>query len=38
VEENFRLMAAPIPDDFWKDLRTEGLLPFEAPVPKNSEE
>jgi D-threo-aldose 1-dehydrogenase len=37
VEENFRLMAMPIPDDFWKDLRAEGLLPFEAPVPKNSE-
>lgn len=34
VEENFALMTVPIPDDFWKDLRAEKLLPDEAPVPE----
>jgi D-threo-aldose 1-dehydrogenase len=34
VEENFALMSVPIPGDFWQDLRAEGLLPGEAPVPE----
>ncbi|WP_392960018.1 aldo/keto reductase [Streptomyces sp. LN245] len=25
--------AAPVPADFWRELRTEGLLPATAPVP-----
>ncbi len=33
VAENGRLMAAPIPPDFWAELRAQGLLPAEAPVP-----
>jgi D-threo-aldose 1-dehydrogenase len=33
VEENFRLMSVAIPADFWQELRTERLLPLEAPVP-----
>jgi D-threo-aldose 1-dehydrogenase len=33
VQENFTLMALPIPGDFWQDLRAEALLPCEAPVP-----
>jgi D-threo-aldose 1-dehydrogenase len=27
------LLAHPIPDDFWSDLRRAGLLPPEAPTP-----
>jgi len=38
VQENFRLMTAPIPDDFWEELRSEGLVPEEAPVPRSSDE
>jgi D-threo-aldose 1-dehydrogenase len=34
VEENCALMAVPIPREFWRDLRVEGLLPSEAPVPE----
>lgn len=34
VEENFQLLAAPIPDDFWAELRHLNLLPPEAPVPR----
>ncbi|WP_328445523.1 aldo/keto reductase [Streptomyces sp. NBC_00386] len=26
--------AAPVPADFWRELRTEGLLPATAPVPE----
>ncbi len=33
VEENARMMNAPIPSDFWKELRHLNLLPPEAPVP-----
>lgn len=33
VEENFRLMSVTIPGDFWKELKSEQLLPEEAPVP-----
>jgi len=34
MEENFALMTVSIPRDFWEDLREEGLLPNEAPVPE----
>jgi D-threo-aldose 1-dehydrogenase len=34
VEENFELLQAPIPDDFWAELRHLSLLPPEAPVPR----
>ncbi|MFH1570351.1 MAG: aldo/keto reductase [Gemmatimonadota bacterium] len=33
VEENFRAVAAPIPAGFWDELRAEGLVHPEAPVP-----
>ncbi|HXJ91338.1 MAG TPA: aldo/keto reductase [Terriglobia bacterium] len=33
IEENFALLTVSIPRDFWQDLRAEGLLPGEAPVP-----
>jgi hypothetical protein len=26
-------VSMPIPDDLWAELRSEGLLPQEAPVP-----
>jgi D-threo-aldose 1-dehydrogenase len=34
VEENRELVAFPIPSGFWEELRSEGLLPEEAPVPQ----
>ncbi|WP_431854324.1 aldo/keto reductase [Azospirillum sp.] len=34
VRENARLMTAQIPDLLWQELRAEGLIPPEAPVPK----
>jgi len=33
VEENFRMMSCPILRYFWAELRAEGVLPSEAPVP-----
>jgi len=36
-QENERLFRLPIPDDMWRDLKTEGLLAEEAPVPTNEE-
>ncbi len=33
LEENERMMRAPIPAALWQDLKAEGLLPPEAPVP-----
>lgn len=35
LEENFRLISQPIPGDFWTDLRMNGLVPEEAPVPSS---
>ncbi len=35
VEQNARLMQAPIPGALWADLRRAGLLPESAPTPKN---
>ncbi len=34
LEENVRLMQHPIPGQLWRDLKSEGLLPAEAPVPE----
>lgn len=34
AEENFRLMSAAIPGDFWQELKSEGLLPEGAPTPE----
>lgn len=33
VEENFRMVQHPIPNDLWSELRQEGLIPEEAPTP-----
>jgi D-threo-aldose 1-dehydrogenase len=33
VEENVRLMRHPIPAALWEELRAEGLLHLDAPVP-----
>jgi D-threo-aldose 1-dehydrogenase len=33
VEMNLRAFAEPIPDSFWSDLKNEGLLRSDAPVP-----
>lgn len=37
VEENFRLMNLPIPDDFWDELRHLSLLPAEVPTPRSDQ-
>ncbi len=36
-KENERLFRLSIPDDLWADLKAEGLLAEEAPVPTNKE-
>ena len=33
LEENFKLIREPIPAEFWADLRQEGIVPEEAPLP-----
>jgi D-threo-aldose 1-dehydrogenase len=33
IQQNFELMTQPIPSALWADLRTEGLLRKDAPVP-----
>lgn len=33
VEENERMLRWPVPAALWEELRAEGLLPAEAPVP-----
>ena len=33
AEENFRMVEFPIPTDLWSELRHEGLIPSEAPMP-----
>jgi len=33
VAENSRLISMPIPGDLWREMKSEGLLPEEAPVP-----
>ncbi len=34
--ENLRLLAHPIPADLWAELKHEGLLRADAPVPKSA--
>jgi D-threo-aldose 1-dehydrogenase len=34
VEENVRMFSHPIPSAFWSELRTERLVPEEAPLPQ----
>lgn len=34
VSQNAAMMSQPIPTDLWAELRREGLLPPEAPVPE----
>ena len=36
VRENARLMAEPIPSALWSELKQQGLLPAQAPTPKES--
>jgi D-threo-aldose 1-dehydrogenase len=33
VRENFELLQVEIPADYWAELKAEGLLHAEAPVP-----
>ena len=35
VRDNLAIMKHPIPDIFWRDLKSEGLLHPEAPVHSN---
>ena len=36
AEENFQMMAHPIPPVLWQELRHEGLIPAAAPTPLNT--
>jgi D-threo-aldose 1-dehydrogenase len=33
LEENVQMFEYPIPDDLWQELKTEKLIPMDAPVP-----
>jgi D-threo-aldose 1-dehydrogenase len=33
VQSNLKLLATAIPEALWRDLKTEGLLREDAPVP-----
>jgi D-threo-aldose 1-dehydrogenase len=33
VAENLAIFAAPVPADFWAELKQEGLLRADAPTP-----
>jgi len=33
MEQNLAWFQLPIPDSFWSDLKSEGLLHSEAPLP-----
>lgn len=33
IQDNVRLIEHPVPDDFWADLKAEGLIASEAPTP-----
>lgn len=35
VEENVRMMSRPVPSAFWQELRDEGLVAREAPLPSD---
>jgi len=34
LDDTVAMLEVPIPDDLWDELRSEGLLPAEAPTPK----
>ena len=36
VEQNVASISAPIPQAFWLDLRSDGLIPSEAPLPNGA--
>ena len=36
VEENFRFVGHPTSAEFWSELRSQHLLPEEAPVPSDT--
>ena len=36
IRQNFELMSVSIPDALWSDLKSEGLLRADAPVPASS--
>lgn len=33
LDENLAMLSMPLPADLWAELRSEGLIPAEAPVP-----
>ena len=33
IQDNVRLIEHPVPDDFWAELKAEGLIASEAPTP-----
>jgi D-threo-aldose 1-dehydrogenase len=35
IEQNLNLVGQKVPRDFWAELRRQGLLPVEAPVPES---
>lgn len=35
VDENIDLLKHPIPDDFWAELQSQGLLREDAPIPRS---
>ncbi|MEP3033329.1 MAG: aldo/keto reductase [Pseudoruegeria sp.] len=36
VRQNVKIFETPIPDALWADLKTEGLIPADAPTPKEA--
>ena len=36
VEQNLELLRLPLPAELWEELRSERLLPEEAPVPSEA--
>jgi D-threo-aldose 1-dehydrogenase len=34
LDENLELLRTPVPPELWEDLRRDGLIPEEAPVPR----
>jgi D-threo-aldose 1-dehydrogenase len=36
IEQNVAMFQVDIPDGLWQDLRSEGLLPADAPTPSSA--
>jgi len=34
LDENVQMFRHPIPDELWQELKTQGFLPAETPIPK----